>query len=215
MAAPGESMAPKCEDAAVQARVAAGNAAYVDDDFAGAVAAYSAALEAVAGGPPAVTAGLLVLRAQAHIAREDYMNGVADASRAVELDPQLAKAYLRKVRVSRIARKGRGIRLRAGQRGQGPAPGAGLATGKPLQRLYGGFSRKRSITGRPVSAVAPLQSSCRKPRRSIGLTGGRWRNYLLGWLYSGKWEGVLAAAGSASGLGLSAGKAGAARQGRQ
>jgi len=96
MAAPGESKAPKCEDAAVQARVAAGNAAYVDDDFAGAVAAYSAALEAVAGGPPAVTAGLLVLRAQAHIAREDYMNGVADASRAVELDPQLAKAYLRK-----------------------------------------------------------------------------------------------------------------------
>eukprot|EP00193_Tetraselmis_chui_P018511 CAMPEP_0177791764 /NCGR_PEP_ID=MMETSP0491_2-20121128/24123_1 /TAXON_ID=63592 /ORGANISM="Tetraselmis chuii, Strain PLY429" /LENGTH=409 /DNA_ID=CAMNT_0019314049 /DNA_START=224 /DNA_END=1455 /DNA_ORIENTATION=- len=80
---------------AVSKLVAAGNAAYVDEDYSGAVDSYTAALE-VPGLPACAAAEVYALRAQAHTQREDYVNGVADANRAVDLNPKLQKAYLRK-----------------------------------------------------------------------------------------------------------------------
>jgi tetratricopeptide (TPR) repeat protein len=87
---------------AVSKLVAAGNAAYVDEDYSGAVDSYTAALE-VPGLPACAAAEVYALRAQAHTQREDYVNGVADANRAVELNPKLQKAYLRKVSRSPLA----------------------------------------------------------------------------------------------------------------
>ena len=91
--------------------LAAGNQAYVDDDFDGALAKYSAALEALPRGggggsggartsssppPPPSAASLHAVRAQAFIRLEDHVNAVAEANRAIEADPGLQKGYLRK-----------------------------------------------------------------------------------------------------------------------
>lgn len=84
-------------DGRVAELVARGNASYVDDEFAAACAAYSQALEAQ-GCSAKQTAQLYALRAQANLQLEDYVNAVSDANRAIEADPSLDKAYLRKVR---------------------------------------------------------------------------------------------------------------------
>ncbi|CAM0881773.1 unnamed protein product [Alopecurus aequalis] len=65
--------------------------AFVDDDFELAAELYSQAIEA---GPP--TAELYADRAQAHIKLGSYTEAVADANKAIELDPSMHKAYLRK-----------------------------------------------------------------------------------------------------------------------
>ncbi|KAL5222104.1 hypothetical protein ABZP36_026817 [Zizania latifolia] len=66
-------------------------AAFVDDDFELAAELYTQAIEAA----PA-TAELYADRAQAHIKLGNYTESVADANKAIELDPSMHKAYLRK-----------------------------------------------------------------------------------------------------------------------
>nr|AAF18438.1 Sgt1 [Oryza sativa] len=66
-------------------------AAFVDDDFELAAELYTQAIEA----SPA-TAELYADRAQAHIKLGNYTEAVADANKAIELDPSMHKAYLRK-----------------------------------------------------------------------------------------------------------------------
>jgi len=84
--------------------VANGNAAYVDEEYATAAAAYSAALQMIQGQGlqglrglhKELAADVYAARAQAHIQLEDFVNAVDDANRALEANPQLHKAYLRK-----------------------------------------------------------------------------------------------------------------------
>uniref|UniRef100_A0A0E0JLD0 Protein SGT1 homolog n=1 Tax=Oryza punctata TaxID=4537 RepID=A0A0E0JLD0_ORYPU len=66
-------------------------AAFVDDDFELAAELYTQAIEA----RPA-TAELYADRAQVHIKLGNYTEAVADANKAIELDPSMHKAYLRK-----------------------------------------------------------------------------------------------------------------------
>uniref|UniRef100_J3L214 Uncharacterized protein n=1 Tax=Oryza brachyantha TaxID=4533 RepID=J3L214_ORYBR len=65
--------------------------AFVDDDFELAAELYTQAIDA---GP--ATAELYADRAQAHIKLGNYTEAVADANKAIELDPSMHKAYLRK-----------------------------------------------------------------------------------------------------------------------
>ncbi|KAK3161329.1 hypothetical protein QOZ80_1BG0075800 [Eleusine coracana subsp. coracana] len=65
--------------------------AFVDDDFELAADLYTQAIEA---GP--ATADLYADRAQAHIKLGNYTEAVADANKAIELDPMMHKAYFRK-----------------------------------------------------------------------------------------------------------------------
>ncbi|KAJ1282678.1 hypothetical protein BS78_03G070200 [Paspalum vaginatum] len=65
--------------------------AFVDDDFALAAALYTQAIDA--GAPSA--AALYADRAQAYIKMGDFSAAAADAARAVELDPSMARAHLR------------------------------------------------------------------------------------------------------------------------
>ncbi|GJN41469.1 hypothetical protein PR202_gn00849 [Eleusine coracana subsp. coracana] len=65
--------------------------AFVDDDFELAAELYTQAIEA---GP--ATADLYADRAQAHIKLGNYTEAVADANKAIELDPTMHKAYFRK-----------------------------------------------------------------------------------------------------------------------
>ncbi|CAL4962557.1 unnamed protein product [Urochloa decumbens] len=65
--------------------------AFVDDDFELAAELYTQAIEA---GP--ATADLYADRAQAHIKLGNYTEAVADANKAIELDPTMHKAYYRK-----------------------------------------------------------------------------------------------------------------------
>ncbi|KQK08808.1 protein SGT1 homolog [Brachypodium distachyon] len=65
--------------------------AFVDDDFELAAELYTQAIEA---GP--ATAELYADRAQAHIKLGSYTEAVADANKAIELDPSMHKAYYRK-----------------------------------------------------------------------------------------------------------------------
>jgi suppressor of G2 allele of SKP1 len=65
--------------------------AFVDDDFELAAELYTQAIDA---GP--ATAELYADRAQAHIKLGNYTEAVADANKAIELDPTMHKAYLRK-----------------------------------------------------------------------------------------------------------------------
>ncbi|KAL6615609.1 hypothetical protein ACP70R_037879 [Stipagrostis hirtigluma subsp. patula] len=65
--------------------------AFVDDDFELAAELYTQAIDA---GP--ATADLYADRAQAHIKLGNYTEAVADANKAIELDPTMHKAYLRK-----------------------------------------------------------------------------------------------------------------------
>ncbi|KAL5228896.1 hypothetical protein ABZP36_017161 [Zizania latifolia] len=66
-------------------------AAFVDDDFELAAELYTQAIDAA----PA-TAELYADRAQAHIKLGSYTEAVADANKAIELNPSMHKAYLRK-----------------------------------------------------------------------------------------------------------------------
>eukprot|EP00245_Coleochaete_scutata_P007860 TRINITY_DN23649_c0_g1_i1.p1 TRINITY_DN23649_c0_g1~~TRINITY_DN23649_c0_g1_i1.p1 ORF type:complete len:372 (+),score=95.77 TRINITY_DN23649_c0_g1_i1:151-1266(+) len=68
-----------------------GHAKFVDEDYEGAVDLYSEAI-----GEQPNNAGLYVSRAAAHIHLEAFTEAVADANKAIELDPSLPKAYLRK-----------------------------------------------------------------------------------------------------------------------
>ena len=79
--------------------VAHGNAAFVDGEFATAAAAYSAALQMIQaqGLPKELAAEVYASRAQAHIQLEDFVNAVDDSNRALEANPKLHKAFLRKV----------------------------------------------------------------------------------------------------------------------
>nr|CAB3473638.1 unnamed protein product [Digitaria exilis] len=65
--------------------------AFVDDDFELAAELYTQAIDA---GP--ATADLYADRAQAHIKLGNYTEAVADANKAIELDPTMHKAYYRK-----------------------------------------------------------------------------------------------------------------------
>ncbi|TVU35863.1 hypothetical protein EJB05_17770 [Eragrostis curvula] len=65
--------------------------AFVDDDFELAAELYTQAIDA---GP--ATADLYADRAQAHIKLGNYTEAVADANKAIELDPTMHKAYFRK-----------------------------------------------------------------------------------------------------------------------
>merc|ERR1711916_209469 len=67
-----------------------GNALMVDEEYEEAVAAYTAGIDAQ-------VAGAYVARAAAHLKVEDSaLEALEDATAALELDPSLAKAYLRK-----------------------------------------------------------------------------------------------------------------------
>lgn len=68
------------------------NAAFLDEDFDLAVEHFTQAIAA----DPNNAASLLVSRAQAHIKLENFTDAVADANRAIELNPSIPKAYLRK-----------------------------------------------------------------------------------------------------------------------
>eukprot|EP00191_Tetraselmis_sp_GSL018_P017085 CAMPEP_0177593460 /NCGR_PEP_ID=MMETSP0419_2-20121207/9161_1 /TAXON_ID=582737 /ORGANISM="Tetraselmis sp., Strain GSL018" /LENGTH=233 /DNA_ID=CAMNT_0019084507 /DNA_START=56 /DNA_END=757 /DNA_ORIENTATION=- len=75
--------------------ISSGNAAYVDDDFSAAAAAYSSALQ-ISGITAKTAAQIYSLRAQASIRMEDYVKAVYDANLAIQADGSLDKAYLRK-----------------------------------------------------------------------------------------------------------------------
>ncbi|KAE9459504.1 hypothetical protein C3L33_08525, partial [Rhododendron williamsianum] len=77
------AMAP---DLANQAREA-----FVDDDFRSAVDLYTQAIDL---NPR--SADLYAERAQANIKLDNFTEAVADANKAIEIDPSMAKAYLRK-----------------------------------------------------------------------------------------------------------------------
>eukprot|EP00775_Hariotina_reticulata_P008293 gene8293-8479_t len=70
--------------------IAAGDRAFVDEEYEEALSHYSRALEA------APSADAYEARANANIKVERYMDAVQDATKALELDGQNAKAYLRK-----------------------------------------------------------------------------------------------------------------------
>ncbi|XP_030453871.1 protein SGT1 homolog [Syzygium oleosum] len=65
--------------------------AFLDDDFESSVDLYSRAIYSSPG-----SADLYADRAQAHIKLGKFTEAVSDANKAIELDPSLAKAYLRK-----------------------------------------------------------------------------------------------------------------------
>lgn len=65
--------------------------AFVDDNFNLAVDLYTQALYMDAN-----NADLLADRAQANVKLGNFTEAVADANRAIELDPSLSKAYFRK-----------------------------------------------------------------------------------------------------------------------
>ncbi|KAL9225364.1 hypothetical protein vseg_001299 [Gypsophila vaccaria] len=65
--------------------------AYIDDHFALAVELYSTAIDLNSTQPQ-----LYVERAQSNIKLSNFNEAVADANRAIRLDPSMAKAYLRK-----------------------------------------------------------------------------------------------------------------------
>ncbi|KAK4384923.1 UNVERIFIED_CONTAM: protein SGT1 [Sesamum latifolium] len=68
--------------------------AFIDDHFELAVDLYS---QAIALSPS--NAELFADRAQANIKLQNFTEAVADANKAIELDPSMAKAYLRKGQV--------------------------------------------------------------------------------------------------------------------
>lgn len=74
-----------------QEHVSRGDRLFVEEDFAGAVDAYSEALKVDPG-----NARVFEARANAHIKLEQYAEANEDATKALELDPSLARAYLRK-----------------------------------------------------------------------------------------------------------------------
>ncbi|KAF8013367.1 hypothetical protein BT93_I1265 [Corymbia citriodora subsp. variegata] len=65
--------------------------AFLDDDFESAVDCYSQAIYSSPG-----NADLYADRAQAHIKLGSFTEAVSDANKAIELDPSMVKAYLRK-----------------------------------------------------------------------------------------------------------------------
>ncbi|MED6156479.1 Cochaperone protein [Stylosanthes scabra] len=65
--------------------------AFLDDDFALAVDYYSEAINLDPNNPL-----LFADRAQAHIKLQNFTEAVSDANKAIQLNPSLAKAYLRK-----------------------------------------------------------------------------------------------------------------------
>ncbi|KXZ47405.1 hypothetical protein GPECTOR_35g843 [Gonium pectorale] len=71
--------------------VARGDRLFVEEDYAGAVEAYSEALQA-----DPQNARIYEARANAYLKLEQYPDANADATKALELSPGLAKAYLRK-----------------------------------------------------------------------------------------------------------------------
>jgi suppressor of G2 allele of SKP1 len=68
-----------------------GNAAFVDEDFEEAVNLYTKALAL-----DSTNASVYISRAAAHVKLENFTDAVADANKAIELNPSLPKAYLRK-----------------------------------------------------------------------------------------------------------------------
>ncbi|KAF6262019.1 hypothetical protein COO60DRAFT_1699571 [Scenedesmus sp. NREL 46B-D3] len=73
-----------------QEHIASGDRAFVDEEFETAVRHYTQALEVEP------SAAVYEARANAKIELEKYMEAVQDASKAIELDSNYAKAYLRK-----------------------------------------------------------------------------------------------------------------------
>ncbi|RVW43085.1 Protein SGT1-like [Vitis vinifera] len=65
--------------------------AFIDEDYKLAVELFSKALKIRPN-----NAELLASRAQANIMLHDYLEAVGDAIKAIQLDPSMAKAYLRK-----------------------------------------------------------------------------------------------------------------------
>lgn len=65
--------------------------AFVDDDFQSAVDLYTQAINLIPK-----SADLFAERAQANIKLNNFTEAVADANKAIELDPLMSKAYLRK-----------------------------------------------------------------------------------------------------------------------
>lgn len=65
--------------------------AFVDDDFQSAVDLYTQAIDLIPK-----SADLFAERAQANIKLNNFTEAVADANKAIELDPLMSKAYLRK-----------------------------------------------------------------------------------------------------------------------
>lgn len=75
----------------MEALVARGDRAFVDEDFDEAVIAYTEALALQPG-----NATIYDSRAYANLKLENFLEAVEDASKAIELNPTLPKAYLRK-----------------------------------------------------------------------------------------------------------------------
>ncbi|GIL98106.1 hypothetical protein Vretimale_3572 [Volvox reticuliferus] len=71
--------------------IAKGDRLFVEEDYAGAVEAYSEALRV-----DPTNARIYEARANAYIKLEQFTDANVDATRALELSPSLAKAYLRK-----------------------------------------------------------------------------------------------------------------------
>ncbi|GMH41221.1 hypothetical protein BSKO_09131 [Bryopsis sp. KO-2023] len=72
-------------------KVNQGNSSFVDEEYEDAVAHYTKALETLSG-----NADVYARRAQAHLQLDNHLDAAEDAGKAIELDPTLAKAYLRK-----------------------------------------------------------------------------------------------------------------------
>lgn len=73
-----------------QEHIAAGDRAFVDEDFDAAVKHYTQALELEP------SSAVYEARSNANIELEKFMEAVQDASKAIELDSSNAKAFLRK-----------------------------------------------------------------------------------------------------------------------
>ena len=68
-----------------------GDRAFVEEDYTEALKHYTDALRA----DPS-NAQVLESRSHCHIKQQNYVEAAEDASKAIELDPAMAKAYLRK-----------------------------------------------------------------------------------------------------------------------
>jgi suppressor of G2 allele of SKP1 len=75
--------------------VARADRAFVDEELQSAVDLYTQAL-ASAEGSPKDAAAILASRSHANNNMSRFLEAAADATRAVELDPSSAKAFLRK-----------------------------------------------------------------------------------------------------------------------
>ncbi|KAK9866350.1 hypothetical protein WJX84_000684 [Apatococcus fuscideae] len=69
------------------------NGAFVEDDFETALELYG---QAIAASDPAQAGEIYAARAQTHLKLENFLEASGDAQRAINLDPKLGKAYLRR-----------------------------------------------------------------------------------------------------------------------